>query len=840
MLAVNKENKDRSRRLLKINGVLSDKRILAVICLAVSLIMFCSMNLIINLVMEIPGMMENLKDGSFETGMTGSSSDSIALMEYLFKINNYPLPLFFIMWLIILIADFRIVCAIRTSYADYNIGQKGSEKWTGREEIRSEYKSIPEKTYEYPGRGGVPVARDKNSIYIDDGPVNNLIIGITRSGKGEMFVFPMIDIYSRAKEKASMIITDPKLELAGASIDTLEKRGYECHILNLIDPEYSSGFNPLTLIINEYKEGNYSQAELLCSGFCYSIFNPDEGDGDSQFWSNNSTNLLSALIIAHIEDCLKADEELNIRLKTEHDEKEGLRLKKMEAEALDNLSEEERSEYELIKCIREASLFMDEDEIAFKYALDKEQVHLYLNSELPAIESGYVYREFVPVNENEKKINMYSIITTFSALANAKADGDTTQLDEYFFKRPALDRARLKYAGIGMAGEKTKGSIYSNTLSKLTVFTYEEIARMTAESTLNLLDLGFGSKPVAVFIGIPDYDSSNHFIASVFIRQVYFLLSKTATGSPGGKCYREVIFLLDEFGNLPPIDNMVKMITVCLSRNIKFNMIIQSYAQVEKLYGKDSETIIGNAGNQIYIQTNDSQTAKHFSELLGNETVVNISRSGRRFSFNKSLTESYESRPLFNENELMRMKPGECIIKRVSKREDNKRNPVEPSPIKNTGENRMKYRYMYLADDFNTDIVLYESPKMREIYSRINEIRKAEGKNRLTAPEFSKAEIESTAHIDLSRRVFDIESYLKSQEYEMLYADRVFDEKEIRKICNLMKLVNSDTEDMLNGKYRIKDIRVTAEKLLDENRIGKNEFEEITDLISYNRRKSRK
>ena len=58
------------------------------------------------------------------------------------------------------------------------------------------------------GGGGVPIAwnKEKNVIYIDDSPVNNLIIGTTRSGKGETFVVPTIDIYSRATKKPSMII----------------------------------------------------------------------------------------------------------------------------------------------------------------------------------------------------------------------------------------------------------------------------------------------------------------------------------------------------------------------------------------------------------------------------------------------------------------------------------------------------------------------------------------------------------------------------------------------------------------------------------------------------------
>ena len=69
--------------------------------------------------------------------------------------------------------------------------------------------------------------------------------------KGEMFVIPSIDVYSRAEKKTSMIITDPKMELYKCSKETLEKRGYIVHLLNLYDPLHSMGFNPLEQIKEE-------------------------------------------------------------------------------------------------------------------------------------------------------------------------------------------------------------------------------------------------------------------------------------------------------------------------------------------------------------------------------------------------------------------------------------------------------------------------------------------------------------------------------------------------------------------------------------------------------------
>ena len=121
--------------------------------------------------------------------------------------------------IILIVADVKVFFIIYSNYRDINKNQKGSTRWSTLDEIRDQYPTIPLK-FKYPyetyfGKGGVPVCQygtyyneqqelcdiDKGIIFIDRTPVNNLVIGITRSGKGEMFVFLIIDIYSRAENK---------------------------------------------------------------------------------------------------------------------------------------------------------------------------------------------------------------------------------------------------------------------------------------------------------------------------------------------------------------------------------------------------------------------------------------------------------------------------------------------------------------------------------------------------------------------------------------------------------------------------------------------------------------
>ena len=202
-------------------------------------------------------------------------------------------------------------------------------------------------------------------------------------------------------------------------------------------------------------------------------------------------------------------------------------------------------------------------------------------------------------NGEEDKITLYTVANMLSELGGSNekmGDKEVNKLDEYFKKLPKDSVAKSQYATSSFAGGNTRGGIFSMAMSKLQNFTFEEIAKMTSKNSLDLEDIGFSktnnSKPKAIFMVTPDYDTSNHVLVSIFIRQIYYVLAKQASLSITGKCDREVIFLLDEFGNLPPIEGMANIVTVCLGRGIRFNLIVQGISQLEKLYGEDSKLLL--------------------------------------------------------------------------------------------------------------------------------------------------------------------------------------------------------------------------------------------------------
>lgn len=609
-----KHRDKKNKGLMRLNRFFSKTRNIVIYILLIYIFIYLIINYSINLIEHIDEIFQNLSN----------QKSWLIHAKFIFypRLSEYY-SVYIIGIVIATILSMVSFYKFKINYADLNVNQRGGSRWTTLNELKSQYHMIPEKKQEYKGHGGFLVSRYEDFLLIDDSPVNNLIIGTTRSGKGETVIFPMIDLYSRASEKSSLIIMDPKLELYTASKATLEYRGYKVLLLNLVDCMKGVQYNPLQIIVEAYKSGNFSEAELLCNTFATSIFPDKKTSGQEQFWNKNAINLLSALILALTEDCIK----------------EG----------------------------------------------------------------------------HEEKINLYSLVNMFQEMILIKVSEEQYVLDIYFQNRPERDRAKMKYATIASSPARTKGGIFATMTQSLTLFTYEEIAKMTSGNTFNLKDVGFGNMPIALFLGIPDYDTSRYFLATTFISQLYYVLAKKASKSVGGQCSREVVFLLDEFGNMPAIDNFANIITVCLGRNIRFNIVIQSIAQLTEKYDKQtSEIIMSNCGNIMYLLTSDYQTAQTISNMIGNETTLNVNRSGKKMSLEKTFTEDYIPKPLMDPNRLMsEMMEGCNIVCRSLKRKDKKGRDIQAYPIYNQDETRFKYRHQYLLDDFPSDNTIDEIAPFR-------------------------------------------------------------------------------------------------------------------------------
>lgn len=298
-------------------------------------------------------------------------------------------------------------------------------------------------------------------------------------------------------------------------------------------------------------------------------------------------------------------------------------------------------------------------------------------------------------------VTMGSLVTMFTVLSGTYQKDKETRyfLDDYFAQLPDSNPAKQEYVAISFTTGQMRSSIFGTALSKLQKFVAPKVVKMMNRTTFDFDLLTQTERPYAVFIILPDFTKTNYIIATTWIEQVYFYLSKYAS-QHNDRLPKRIRFILNEFGNMPAFNSLESMISVGAGRGMLFDFYVQDFKQFTIKYGKDIALFVeSQVMNLIYITSTNQETQEKFSKLIGHEEVVQKSRSGAAFSFNKTISEQVEKKRILYAEQLANLLEGEWVVIR-SKRKTENYEDVIPYPIFNHGSSRMLTAYNYLDDVF--------------------------------------------------------------------------------------------------------------------------------------------
>ena len=190
-------------------------------------------------------------------------------------------------------------------------------------------------------------------------------------------------------------------------------------------------------------------------------------------------------------------------------------------------------------------------------------------------------------------------------------------------------------------------SVFSEKMEKFT--TQKNLSEMLSYSDFDMRSIG--QEKTALFVVIHDEKTTYHPLATIFLKQAYEVLVDVAHKSPKGKLPIRTNFILDEFANMPPLKDVTAMVSAARSRNIRFTFIIQGFSQLNDVYGKEqADTIKGNCGNKIFINSSDLADLEEISKLCGE------AKSKEK--------EKTASRPLLTSSDLQKLKKFQVVILR--------------------------------------------------------------------------------------------------------------------------------------------------------------------------------
>lgn len=468
------------------------------------------------------------------------------------------------------------------------------------EEILKNYKTISYNDLPNIEAEGIPVKAEETKKDFNitlAKPAHTLIIGTTGSGKTTTFISPTIQILANTKSKPSMLISDPKGELYALHAKSLLKRGYDVKILDLRNPYCSIRWNPLEKPFEMYQE------------------------------------------------MLSLDNKVSVN------EEEGYYI-------FENKIYYDKDELNAVIQVKKQELF---DEVYEDLNDICSVLCPVKNKSEPIWESGA--KNFIlaitlamledsenPNNEMTKeKFNFFNIMKIATNTQN-----DCEDLMEYFKHRSPISKSVSLSKQVLDASDKTRGSYLSTIFDKLSMFSDMSICSLTSANEIDFAEIS--TKPTALFLQIPDEKETRHTLAAMVILQAYKALVAKANTYPDLSLPRSVYFLLDEFGNLPQVHKLEQMITVGRSRKIWLALVVQSYAQLAKVYDEKSADIIkSNCNIQIFIGTTDQKTIEEFSKKCGNYSIIqkNVSFSSSNDGVGSSV--SVKERPLIYPTELAQL-----------------------------------------------------------------------------------------------------------------------------------------------------------------------------------------
>ena len=267
--------------------------------------------------------------------------------------------------------------------------------------------------------------------------------------------------------------------------------------------------------------------------------------------------------------------------------------------------------------------------------------------------------EFLPPERKQERRHIVSVFKLVQELLAPSGQGKKTGFQVLMDNLPSTHKARW-FAGAALnTSEQGMASVMSTVLSRLNAFLDSELEQVLCfDSAIDAEH--FAAEKSAIFLVLPEEDSTKNFMAGLMIQNLSRELFSVAD-EHGGKLQNRVVFYCDELGTMPPFD-ILPLFSAGRSRKLTLVPIIQSLAQLEKNYGKEGAEIIGdNCQDTIFGGfAPNSQTAETLSKALGSRTVLTGSVSKGKDNTSQSL--QMAERALLSPDELKNLPKGNFIV----------------------------------------------------------------------------------------------------------------------------------------------------------------------------------
>lgn len=285
------------------------------------------------------------------------------------------------------------------------------------------------------------------------------------------------------------------------------------------------------------------------------------------------------------------------------------------------------------------------------------------------------YYEWLQSKEEKRKASFNNILVLINMETTKVDEEGTTALQQEMDRLSAIKGSDYPpvrdYRKLKEGATETVRSIIIMVNAMLRLCETAAMKRIFEDDDIDIKSLGLGvdgnpNKKTALFLVMPDNDTSFNWIVNLFYTQMFDTLTYTADFECGGSLPIHVRLWADEFYAGPKPLNCEVLLGTLRGRNMSIIPVLQSIAQLKVLFPNEKwEIFMGNCAAFVYLGSGaaDSTTHKFISELLGEMTIdTRTDGSSTGMHGNANINNAKAGRTLMTPAEVKRMPRTDCII----------------------------------------------------------------------------------------------------------------------------------------------------------------------------------
>ena len=220
-------------------------------------------------------------------------------------------------------------------------------------------------------------------------------------------------------------------------------------------------------------------------------------------------------------------------------------------------------------------------------------------------------------------ITLYNLIQNHFWLRNELGERYMLDSIQHYSNKPRGAMSVQKILAVTDNAEKTRRSYWGVAENHYDIFGQQAMYRLSSNSTIDVEE--FLEKPTAIFVQSGSSTCGDHLI-SLLVNDIYNAVVRKGKQKRNKKLDRPIHCFLDEFANCHVAEGpvFIKMLTTSRKFGMHWHMLLQSDAQIERKYDKNTGDIVRGNCTEIFFGSYDHNTAIRFAGSCGKMTLESL------------------------------------------------------------------------------------------------------------------------------------------------------------------------------------------------------------------------